>query len=509
MNGPGTASSAKRFTILWCVLAIGLGAFPLQAQEAPEVTIQEEEILSGRGGQENIYRVRERFPLESIPVLSLQQVLEYTLERNPVIAASGNRVQATEARYKQERSAYFPQLDAKVQFHRYWMDLAAWANTPGSPLNFAPDENYPAATVAVSQYIYEFGKTTGRVNRSRHELAASRKQHVQASSDIVLETQLAYYEVLKRRSFVGVQEKSVRVYDRHYQQAKDFLEAGIRPQIDVTKAAVALSKARRALIKARYSYRISRIALENVMGGPPVDGAYRLVDIVEAVPEPVVLEGLIPQAMEVRPEIARVNAEIDAARAATRSAFGGYFPSLRADAAFDWQDADIAWYHHAWIVGVTMDWNLFSGLRTWEEVKEGKAMQASLRNRLRQEELRVIKEVSQAVTRVNESVEDVRTSTVILEEAVENLELSQDRYQNGLGDYLEFSDAELTWRKAEYDLAAARYGYFQSMADLDFAMGRTAEILGEQPEKREERSAEARDVDRSARRSHASGLARR
>ena len=102
MNGPGTARSAKRFTILWCVLAIGLGAFPLQAQETPEVTIQEEEILSGRGGQENIYRVRERFPLESIPGLSLQQVLEYTLERNPVIAASGDRVQATEARYKQE-----------------------------------------------------------------------------------------------------------------------------------------------------------------------------------------------------------------------------------------------------------------------------------------------------------------------------------------------------------------------------------------------------------------------
>ena len=71
---------------------------------------------------------------------------------------------------------------------------------------------------------------------------------------------------------------------------------------------------------------------------------------------------------------------------------------------------------------------------------------------------------------------------------------------------LEFSDAELTWRKAGYDLAAARYGYFQSMAELDYAMGRTAEILGEQPE---ERSAEARDEDRWSRRSRASGLARR
>jgi hypothetical protein len=81
-----------------------------------------------------------------------------------------------------------------------------------------------------------------------------------------------------------------------------------------------------------------------------------------------------------------------------------------------------------------MNWNLFSGLRTREEVREGKALQASLQSRLKQEELRVIQELARASARVNESVEDLRASQRVLEEAKESMELGEARYNNGLSD---------------------------------------------------------------------------
>jgi len=361
--------------------------------------------------------------------------------------------------------------------------------------------------VVLSQYINDFGKIPGRVNSRRHQFQASEKAHIQTMTSVVLETQQAFYEVLKQQGFVAVEEKSVDIYSEHLKRARDYLDAGIRPEIDVTRARVALSKAQRLLLKARYATSLARIELENVAGGPLSDGPYKLACISDFVPERALPDGLIQEAQGQRPEIARVQEEIEAARAATKSAWGGYFPSIRADATFDWEDADISFYNHAWILGVRMDWNLFSGLSTYEAVKEGKAMQQSLRSRLRQEELQVVMEVSQAATRVNESVDDIRTSTTVLEEARQNMELARARYNNGLGDYLEFSDAELTWRTAGYDLVKARYSYLQNRAELDHAVGRTAVILQNAPA--QDQTASTGDEDRAARRARAKGLARR
>jgi len=481
MNGPGGANKRAKRTLPLAALAFlaAVAAGPVAGETLPDTANPERQAAVP---EENLeLQAQSGASQEIVPVFSLQQILETALQRNPAIASADELSRAHEARYKQERGAYFPQLDATVQFHRYWMDLADWATMFGSVYTFPADENFPAATITVSQYLYDFGKVPGQVGSSRHRYRASQKARLETVTSVVLEAQQAFYEVLKRQGYVDVEEKSVEIYAEHLQRAQDYVEAGVRPEIDATRARVALSKAQRLLLTARYETRLALIDLERVTGGPLAGGSYKLAGISDFVPERAEAEGLLVRAQEQRPEIARVREEIEAARASTQSAWAGYFPSIRADATFDWEDADISFYNHAWIVGVRMDWNIFSGLRTYEAVKEGKAVQQSLRSRLRQEELQVIQEVSQAATRVNESVDDIRTSTTVLEEARQNMELARSRYNNGLGDYLEFSDAELSWRTAGYDLVKARYGYLQNRAALDYATGRTAARMQLEP----------------------------
>jgi len=509
MKAPRTAKKDWKVPLLLgalTLLALG-NVGPLHADPQPEALTRAEG--AGTPQVPPAERTQGAASRESVPVFSLQQVLEMALARNPAIASADELTRAHEARYKQERGAYFPQLDATVQFHRYWMDLADWATLYSSVYTFPADENFPAATVTLSQYVYDFGKVPGRVGSSRHRYLASQKARLQTVTSVVLETQQAFYEVLKRQGYVAVEERSVEIYAEHLKRAQDFLEAGIRPQIDVTRARVALSKAQRLLLKARYDARLAIIEMERVAGGPLAEGPYELARISDFVPERARAEGLVVEAQEQRPEIARVREEIEAARAGTKSAWAEYFPSIRADACFDWEDAEIAFYNHAWIVGVRMDWNIFSGLRTYEAVKEGKAMQQSLRSRLRQEELRVIQEVSQAATRVNESVDDIRTSTTVLEEARETMELARARYNNGLGDYLEFSDAELTWRTAGYDLVKARHGYLQNRAALDYAAGRTASRMEPSPAANGDNPPEGREESSAGRAGRRAALARR
>ena len=472
--------AARRHGILWILCAcwftvplICAAPYPqeLRAQTAEQEVVTAPIPVAGKGP---VVVDVEMLSVESVPVFNLQQLLDIALDRNPAMDVSQLSVQASTARVKQARSFYLPHLDAQAGFHRYWMDLVSWANSFSQ--TFPANENIPTATVTLSQYVYDFGKTDGRYSSSRHLKKASEQGHLQTTDDVTLAARIAYYNVLKSRRFVEVQEESLAIYERHLEQARDFLAAGMRPQIDVTKADVAVSNGHRVLLKAQYAAQLSRVILENVLAGPPVQGPYKLAGVPDPEPRPVGIDGLVDEAMTRRPEITAMREQVLAATGQVKTAWGDYLPSIRAQAAFDWMDAEIAFYNHAYILGVGLDWNIFSGLRTREKVAETRAVRDRLEALLRQKELLVTREVNEAVIRVNENVGDIRTTTVVLKLARENLDLAEGRYKNGLGDYLEFSDAELTWRRAANDLIQAQYSYLQALAELDHALGRNSEL---------------------------------
>ena len=408
---------------------------------------------------------------ETAPVLTVDQIVQIALQRNPALTISERSVDAADSRAKQVRSHYFPHLDTKVGFYRFWMDLVSWADQFQQA--FPANENFPQATIILSQYIYDFGKTDGRYVRNVHLRKASQKSYRQTLEDVIQVAKIAFYNVLRSHQYVVVQQQSVGIYAKHLTQARDFLSAGMRPEIDVTKAEVAFSKSKRSLMKSQYAAQLSKVLLENVLAGPPVPGPYQLGRPADLNPEKEQMDGLVEEALKQRPKIAVLQERIIAARAQVRAVWGDYLPSVTAQAAFDWQDAQIAFYNHAYILGVGMKWNLFAGLRTYEEVREAKAVKDRLAAQLQKEELQVKREVNEAVIHINENVDDVLTSEVIVKEARQSRELAEGRYENGLGDYLEFQDAVLTWRQAENDLIQAQFSYLQSRADLDHALGRT------------------------------------
>ena len=51
------------------------------------------------------------------------------------------------------------------------------------------------------------------------------------------------------------------------------------------------------------------------------------------------------------------------------------------------------------------------------------------------------------------------------------MELAQGRYGTGVGDAIEFADAELTLTVSKNDLVDASYGYLQNLARLEHAVG--------------------------------------
>jgi outer membrane protein TolC len=76
----------------------------------------------------------------------------------------------------------------------------------------------------------------------------------------------AYYGVVQAKYNKIVAEDTLKQADQHLEQAKGFFEAGIRPEFDVTKAEVDLSRAKLYLISAENAVQISIENLNNTIG---------------------------------------------------------------------------------------------------------------------------------------------------------------------------------------------------------------------------------------------------
>lgn len=400
--------------------------------------------------------------------LNLDQVLAIALERNPGLAQADQQVRAAEAKVTQAVSAYLPQLSNKAIYNRNWYESEAYAAASGGSGN---EFNTYQNTVSVSQYLYDFGATSGQVDQSRYNLSSTRQQRFTTLAQLVQSVSKAYYDVLRKDELVGVNQDSLRVQDAHLEQAKALFESGLKPKIDVTKGEADRAKSRLNLIKAQYNFRTAKVTLEQQMGGPPVEGEYSLAPLNRYPRRPPNQNKLLGEALKARPELADAEAQIQAAEASIVAAQGNYFPSFSLGASYNWQNVEFPLLE-SWQAGATLNWALFSGFKTQGQVNEARANRLRTKSLLRERELQVSKDVSSAYLSVNQALESIDSAREGLRQAQENMELAEGRYRSGAGNAIEYSDAELSLTQARSDLVQAVYDYWQALVDLDFATGR-------------------------------------
>jgi outer membrane protein len=401
-------------------------------------------------------------------ILTLDQIVETAIRRNPGITISQQEVAAAQARVTQSKSAYLPQVTANTGYTR----LNQWNPNVFTGIDFRGQYDDYQIGLTVSQYLYDFGQTDGNVEQSRFSLSASQKGLAVTVADTVRDIKKSYFEVLKRQNLVKVNRESVRIQEEHLNQARAFYQAGIRPKIDVTKGETEYSNSLLNKIRADYAYRTSRLDMESLLGGPPVEGNYELADVpTTPFAESMTVESLAQEASNRRPELNRIKDLIKAAQAQLKSSQAGNWPSIYANAAGGWENTEFPLEDY-WQVGVNVSWPLFTGFRTQGKIAESRAQVDKLEAGRRQIELQVLNDVSTAYLGLNATVEAIKTSELGLVQAQENMDLADGRYKNGIGNAIEYSDAELALTQAKSNLVLTYYQYHQQMAELDRAVGR-------------------------------------
>jgi outer membrane protein TolC len=397
----------------------------------------------------------------TVTMLTLKECIDIALRKNPSILAALYGVDVSQSRVGEARYAYYPQLNASAAYDRIQP-----VSSPSSTTSF----NQYTASVSLNQNIYDFGRTSSQVDSSKYNLDSSRWVLNTTQDTVILSVKQAYYGVLQARRNRDVAADVIKQFQLHLDQAQGFYNVGTKARIDVIKAEVDLSNAKLSLINAENALKIAYVTLNNAMGTPDIPD-YAIEDNLAFQKYMITLEDATARAFENRPDLKSIIAQRQAAQANISFARSGYYPTLSANANYNWIGETTSSIDHGWSAGVVLTVPLFSGFLTQQQVAEAKSNLYILRANEETLRQQILLEVKQAYLNLQAAEASIATAELASKQAKENLDLANGRYAAGVGSPVEVSDAFATYVTAQASYTTALANYKTAQASIEKAMG--------------------------------------
>ncbi|MHB9036016.1 MAG: TolC family protein [Armatimonadota bacterium] len=389
--------------------------------------------------------------------LTLDQCIAIALECHPALQGAYREVAGARAGVKASKSAALPQLAV----------AGAYTQNNGQPVGgflSSPPEGF-AAAVSVKQLLYDSGRTPAAIRDAKFLLTASVADYSDVEQIVALGVRQSYYGVLAAAQFVDAQIQARDLSQLHLEEARARYHEGIAPKADVTKAEVELSSAELGLIQAQNGVALAYAALNNALGIPPTTPV-KLTGQLQASLQQPNLEDSLAMAYCNRPELKRIEAQIQSAQAKVKVAAAATKPAVYLAAGDIWPRtiSGIGPVNGSnWTVGIAASQSIWDGGGTKARVEQANEAVGKLQADLANEKQQVGLEVQQAYLNVVDADRRVVAAAKLVEQADENYRIAEGRYTEGVGPMIDVVDAQT-------QLTAARASYVQ--AQLDAQVGR-------------------------------------
>ena len=416
------------------------------------------------------------FPAWLTRPLSLADALNTALQQNSALIKAKSDLEASYGVVVQTRAIVAPKVSVTGNYTD--TDPGAIDKFP-FPGIAQPHENWNA-NVQVIQSIYEGGRMMAGLRAAKLTKEQAVLRYRTAVEDTLLGVRIAYYDVLLAEQQITVNEASVNLLTKEWEDQQRRYEAGTVPRVNVLRAEVELANERPQLIRSRNDYRIAKNNLVNLLGyNLPRDVwediPLQLTGKLEAEPYQINLPAAIAEALKRRTELAALRKEEALRHEDVINAESGYKPSLQVFAGYGAQNSqfgtDIGYTLDGWNAGVQMNWDIFDGMLTKGKVQQAKALarkaQANLDDTSRHVEL----EVRTAYSNFIEAKEVLESQKKTQEEAGEVLRLARARADAGTGTQLDVLDAQTSLTQARTTEVRALHDYAVARARLERAIG--------------------------------------
>ena len=403
--------------------------------------------------------------------LTLKDAEALALKNHPQVLAAEQQLGAANEQIVENRSAYYPTVDAELTGSVANHDARLGAGY----LNDSTLFNRYGNGIIFTQLLTDSGRTPNLVASARLDAQATSQTYQATRYNVLLQVNRAYYDALHAQAVVKVADETVAARALLYDQVSALAKNKLKSDLDASFADVNVAEAKLLLLRAQSALQSAEAELSRALGSDqPLN--YQLVDEPLPPSPAATANDLVAQAMNSRPELASLrfsrdsankfaDAEKDLSRpTVSLVGVGGYIPYI---AQLTSQEIPSLYGGAALNVQVPVfNGHLFSARR---EAARYRALEAD--QNLRNEQESVARDVRVAWASATTAFQRIDVTAQYLRQASLALELAQGRYQLGLSSIVELTQAQLSLTQAEIENLSAKYDYQSQYAALQYALG--------------------------------------
>jgi len=413
--------------------------------------------------------------LAVLPAMAQQPTLHLTLaeaerlavQNNPALTAAKYTAAAAGQVQAEYHAAYSPSFTGSLT----GVGADNGSRLAAGALNNPVVYNRLGTGLTVSQMVTDFGRTGNLVEMAKLNAQAQDEVANTTRAQILLAVGRGYFSVLRSQALLDVARQTINQRQLVVDQVSALAESKMKSTLDVSFANVNLSEAKLLESQAINDLKSAQAELATAMGLPNEAG----FDVSEESMPPQLpdkIDDLLRTAIANRPELRDLRLEESAAERFVKAEHALFFPSVGivgsagfAPAAFETVPGRYG------AVGVNLNIPIFNGglFRARQTEAELKAKAAG--QRINDVENRVARDVRVAYLNSTTAYDRMGLTKQLLDNAQQALDLSQTRYDAGLGSIVELSQAQLNLTTAQIANTSARYDYQAQRVILDYQTG--------------------------------------
>ncbi|SDH05276.1 TolC family protein [Chitinophaga filiformis] len=402
-------------------------------------------------------------------VLTLEEARKLAVTRNNNLRAAEEKIGAAKAQKAIAGAKDKPTLDGSVTGFYF-----------SSPLNKLLPEYGVSPMVTASQPLYSGGKIKLGKAAADKGLEIAEEQKALTTAEVILATESAYWQVVAAKEKIKLADQYAKQLDGLYRELNNAYTAGLTYKNDLLQVKVQQNDNQLNLIRTNDAWVLARLNLAQITG---------LGDSTDFVlPDSVLGEfnnGTLHRSMEEiaanRPEIKILQKSLESEKIQEKILKADFRPSVGLSAGglagFGKQGINLgnpssnafaAYYGMLQISMPILDW----GQRK-QKIKQQQHNITAQQYQLQETKEKISLEVQQAYLQLNESAKRIELSGASLEQAEENLRLSNDRLKAGTITGQDVLEAQTIWQQANSNIIDAKTAYRISEANLYKILGMT------------------------------------
>jgi outer membrane protein TolC len=408
--------------------------------------------------------------------LTLPALVDIALTNNPLTRVAWYNAKSAADRLGQTNSQYYPQVTLNGTVDRDKVRVVGLnGQNQGVGTTYS---TFYGPSIEINYVLWNFGKNYALTESARQALYAADYDYNQQIEDVILDTELAYFNFDAAQGFVAAAQATLDDANTNYKAADQRLTAGLGTRPDERQAFAQVQSAEYQLYLAQAQVETTRAQLAQTLGitvtaDLKIQPSEKMADATSLDEN---IDNLMATAMRERPDLMAAYANYLSAQYSVSAAKDDRWPviSAFADGTYGYEYGGVTTGNptNNYMVGLQLSWQIFTGFEKTYAILNAEDQAEAARATLHAQQLKVVTDIWNYFYSYKSALQQVGAATAQVDAQQEAYNAISAGYNNGLNTYVDLLTALSNLATARQQKVQADANLGASIANLAHATGR-------------------------------------